>query len=111
MKILFVRLRLIGDVIFTTPLIRALRRQHPDAHLTYLVEPLAEPVVRHNPDLNDVLVIPRRPGLRRLADDGAMARRLRRLRFDIAIDLHGGPRGAWLTWASGARMRIGYRAA
>ena len=29
-------------------------------------------------------------------------------RFDLAIDLHGGPRSAWLTWASGAPMRIGY---
>ena len=35
MKILLVRLRLIGDVVFTTPLIRALRRQFPDAHLSY----------------------------------------------------------------------------
>jgi lipopolysaccharide heptosyltransferase II len=109
-KIILVRLRLIGDVIFTTPLIRALRRQYPNAHLTYVVEPLAEPVVRRNPHLDEVLVVPRRPGLRRVADDVAMGRELRRRRFDIAIDLHGGPRGAWLTWASGAPMRIGYRA-
>lgn len=109
-KIALIRLRLIGDVIFTTPLIRALRRQHPDAHLTYVVEPLAEPVVRHNPHLDDIFVIPRRPGFRRFVDDVAMARQLRRRNFDIAIDLHGGPRSAWLTWATGAPMRIGYRA-
>ena len=40
-----------------------------------------------------------------------MARRLRRSRFDVAIDLHGGPRAAWFTWASRAPMRIGYRIA
>ncbi len=45
MKLLIVRLRLIGDVVFTTPLIRALRRRYPDAHLTYLVESAAAPVV------------------------------------------------------------------
>ena len=28
----------------------------------------------------------------------------------MAIDLHGGPRSSWLTWASGAPVRIGYRA-
>jgi ADP-heptose:LPS heptosyltransferase len=44
-------------------------------------------------------------------DDLALARRLRRERFDIAIDLHGGPRSAWLTRASGAPMRIGYNIA
>ncbi len=37
-----------------------------------------------------------------------MARRLRRGRFDVAIDLHGGPRAAWFAWASRAPMRIGY---
>ena len=29
----------IGDVVFTTPAIRALREHFPAAHLTYLVEP------------------------------------------------------------------------
>ena len=108
MKILLVRLRLLGDVVFTTPLLRALRRRYPDAHLTYVVEPLAEPVVRANPHLNRVIVAPRARGLARVRDDITVARLLRRERFDIAIDLHGGPRGAWLTWASGAPMRIGY---
>jgi lipopolysaccharide heptosyltransferase II len=109
MKILLVRLRLLGDVVFTTPLVRALRQRYPDAHLTYVVEPLAAAVVRNNPHLNELLVVPRHAGLRRVADDASFARRLRRQRFDIAIDLHGGPRSAWLTWASGAPMRIGYR--
>jgi predicted lipopolysaccharide heptosyltransferase III len=108
MKLLLVRLRLIGDVALTTPLLRALRRQYPEAHLTYLVEAAAAPVVRGNPNLSDVIVVPRRRGLARLRDDLALARRLRRARFDVAIDLHGGPRSAWLTWASGAPRRIGY---
>ena len=108
MKILLVRLRLIGDVAFTTPLIGALRRRYPDAHLAYVVEPAAEPVVRGNRHLNEVIIAPKRRGLARLRDDIALARRLRRARFDIAIDLHGGPRSAWLTWASRAPMRVGY---
>ena len=95
--------------MFTTPVIRALRQRYPDASLTYVVEPTAAPVVQHNPCLDDVMVVPKRPHLLRLIDDLAIARRLRRGRFDLAIDLHGGPRSAWLTWASGAPMRIGYR--
>ena len=108
MNILLLRLRLIGDVVFTTPVIRALRRHFPDARLSYVVEPAAAPLVDGNPHLNEVIVVPHRRGLARLADDVAMARRLRRNRYDIAIDLHGGPRSAWLTWVSGAPMRIGY---
>ena len=102
------RLRLIGDVVFTTPLVRAIRREYPSARLVYLVEADAAPVVRHNPHLDEVIVAPRTRGLRRIADDLTLARQLRRERFDIAIDLHGGPRSGWLTLASGARERIGY---
>ncbi|HTM02973.1 MAG TPA: glycosyltransferase family 9 protein [Vicinamibacterales bacterium] len=108
MNILLVRLRLIGDVVFTTPVIRALRRHYPDARLTYVVEPSAAPILHGNPNLTDIIVIPRRRGLGRLADDLAIGRDLRRRHFDLAIDLHGGPRAAWLTWASGAPRRIGY---
>jgi ADP-heptose:LPS heptosyltransferase len=110
-KYLLVRLRLIGDVVFTTPLLRALRQTRPNAHITYLVEPLAAPVVRNNPHLDEVLIIPKRSGLRRWADDLLWARRLRARRFDVAIDLHGGPRASFLTWATGAPMRVGYRMA
>jgi ADP-heptose:LPS heptosyltransferase len=70
---------------------------------------MAAPIVLGNPHLNHVLVAPRGAGVQRLADDLSVARILRRERFDVAIDLHGGPRGAWLTWATGAPMRIGYR--
>lgn len=108
MHILLVRLRLIGDVVFTTPIVRALRRSYPDAHLSYLVEDGAAPVLRGNPYLDELIVVHKRSGLRRVRDDLSIALGLRRRRFDLAIDLHGGPRSAWLTWASGAPMRIGY---
>lgn len=61
-----------------------------------------------NPHLDHVIVVPRRRGARRLLDDLSLVRRLRREHFDVAIDMHGGPRSAWLTWASGARERVGY---
>jgi predicted lipopolysaccharide heptosyltransferase III len=108
LKILLLRLRLIGDVVFTTPLVAALRRAYPDARIAYLVEPAAAPIVEGNPHLDEVIVAPRRRGIRRVFDDLQLARRLRRARFDLVIDLHGGPRSAWLAWTSGARERIGY---
>lgn len=108
MKILLLRLRLIGDVVFTTPLIAALRRAYPDARIVYVVEPAAAPIVQGNPHLDEVIVAPRRRGARRLIDDVRLALGLRREAFDLVLDLHGGPRSAWLAWASGARERIGY---
>ena len=111
MKILLVRLRQIGDIVFTTPAFAALTSRFPSAQLTYVVEPAGAAVVVGNKHLADVIVAPRLPGLRGLTHDFALGRRLARERFDIAIDFHGGPRASLLTWLSGAQRRIGYEIA
>jgi predicted lipopolysaccharide heptosyltransferase III len=107
-NILLIRLRLIGDVVFTTPLVRGLKRAFPAARLTYLVEREAAAVVLGNPHLDEVIVVPRTRGVRRALDDLSLARRLRANHYDVVLDLHGGPRSSWLTLATGAGHRIGY---
>ena len=61
----------------------------------------------HNPHLDNVIVAcgPHAPG--RLRADISLIRRLRRERYDLAIDFHGGPRSSMITWLSGAPKRIG----
>lgn len=108
MKILFIRLRLIGDVVFTTPLLGATRQAFPGAHLAYLVEAPAAPVVAGNPFIDDLIMVQKTRGWQRLRDDARLALQLRRRRYDVVVDLHGGPRSAWLTLATGAPQRIGY---
>ena len=103
-----IRLRLIGDVVFTTPALGALRRRFPAARITYLVEQAAAPVVKHHAALDEVIVVERPRGLARLRYDAALAKRLRDQRFDLVIDFHGGPRSGFLAWATGAPQRIGY---
>ena len=95
-------------MVFTTPAVHALRRRFPDAHLTYIVEPAAAPVVVNNPHLDEVIVAPRASGMRGVIGDLELGRRLRAARYDLAIDFHGGPRAWLLTWLSGAPVRIGY---
>jgi lipopolysaccharide heptosyltransferase II len=107
-RIILVRLRQIGDVVFTTPAIAALRKRFPAAHLTYLVEPAAAPVVAGNPHLDEVIVAPRTGGIGGLVADLRLGGRLKRGRYDLAIDFHGGPRASLLTLLSGATRRVGY---
>ena len=65
MRVLLIRLRLIGDVVLSTPVIRALRRAFPDATLTYLVERDAAAVVAGNRDLDRIIAVERTRGLQR----------------------------------------------
>ncbi len=94
--------------MFTTPAVAALRRRFPAARISYIVEAAAEPVVRHHPAIDEIIVAHRPRGLDRLRYDLALARRLHGERFDVVIDFHGGPRSRFLTWASRAPQRIGY---
>lgn len=98
-------------MVLTTPIIGALRRARPDIHLSYLVEPLAAPIVARNPHLDDVIVAPLVRGGARLRLDAALAWRIRQTRYDAVIDFHGGPRSSWFALASGAPVRIGYTVA
>jgi lipopolysaccharide heptosyltransferase II len=104
LNILLVRLREIGDVVFTTPALRAIRQRFPDARIAYLVEPLAAPVVASSRHIDELIVAPRAG----LIPDIRLGLRLRAQRYDLAIDFHGGPRASLLAWLSGAPRRIGY---
>lgn len=95
-------------MVFTTPAITAIGRRFPGARITYLVERGAEPVVRHHPALDEVIVADRPRGIARWRYDVALARRIRAAQFDLVIDFHGGPRSSFLTWASRAPQRVGY---
>ncbi|MGH7570118.1 MAG: glycosyltransferase family 9 protein, partial [Gemmatimonadales bacterium] len=53
--VLLVRFSSIGDILLTTPLVRALRRRHPEAHLVYVTKRAMAPLVADNPQVSRVL--------------------------------------------------------
>lgn len=98
-------------MVFTTPALRAIRERFPDAHIAYVVEPAAAPVLAGNSAIDELIVAPRLSGWRGVVSDLRLGSRLREQAFDIAIDFHGGPRASLLTWLSRAPTRIGYEVA
>jgi heptosyltransferase-1 len=115
-KILVVRLSAIGDIVFASPLIAALRRAYPQAHIAWLVQPEYRALLDGHPDLDEVIVCPlghwrrlwRERRLRELMSGiAALRANLRERRFDLAIDLQGLLKSGALTRLSGARERIG----
>jgi ADP-heptose:LPS heptosyltransferase len=104
-KVLLIRLRRIGDVVMTTPAVALLKEHFPGASLTYLVEEPFRRLVEGNPALDRVIAVQAKQGFGEFA---GLVRELRKERFDVLIDFHGGPRASWITFASGARLKIGY---
>ena len=105
MRILLTRMKFIGDIVLTTPHIRAVRRAHPDGFLAYMGDMHAVSLLERNPALDEI--IPYDYGRPALLEQARVARLLRSRRFDLAIDLFGNPRSALLTRLSGAPVRVG----
>jgi heptosyltransferase-3 len=108
-RALVVKLGHIGDVVVATPVLSALKRAWPGLELDLLVNQGTEAVVEHHPLVGRLLVLERgRRGPAELAYQAGLVRRLRRRRYDLCLELSGGDRGAFLAWASGARLRVGF---
>jgi ADP-heptose:LPS heptosyltransferase len=98
--ILILQLRRLGDVLMTTPMLRAIKGALPGVVTNVCVEPASAPAIRNNPHVDRLVTV--EPGsLLRLAA------RLRRGRYDAVIDTLGTPGSACLAFLSSAPMRIG----
>lgn len=100
-EILIIRLRSLGDVVLLTPALAALHAWRPDLRLSVLVASEWRAVLEGNPAVSEILIA------REIAPT-ALA--LRRKRFPIVFNQHGGPRSAFLTAASGAAARVCWKA-
>ncbi len=108
-RALIIKLGHIGDVLVTTPAVTALKEAWPQLAIDMVVNPGTEAMVRYNPQINQVLVL-QREHTSRLASLNWQLGLIRRLhfgRYDLALEMSGGDRGAFLAWASGARLRVG----
>ncbi len=103
-RVLVVRLRSIGDTVLATPALHALRRLLPTARIDVLLEDWLADLLANHPDVDRVV----RLRGRSLRDKLRLVRALRRERYDVAFDLHGGTTATLLTSLSGARERVGY---
>src|SRR5687768_5330637 len=104
-KVLLIRLRSIGDTVLSTPSLFALRRFLPSAEIDILVEDWVAPVLNDHPHLDNVVVLDRGGFVTR----ARVAREIRATGYDVVYNLHGGTTATFLTRASGARHRVGYK--
>jgi ADP-heptose:LPS heptosyltransferase len=109
-NILIIRLKSIGDILFTLPAVHMVRQNFPDAKLHFMVSKEFVPLLRGFPEIDEVIGLDRSafrsqsllktcPQLFRLVSG------LREKRFSLVIDLQGYGETAWLSWLSGAPER------
>ena len=100
MKILFLQLKRIGDLILTTPAVAALRESFPDAQLTIVVSNECADLLSAIPNVDRALMARRTPR------DLALLFSVAASRFDWCIDFTGNDRAAFLALLSRARRRV-----
>lgn len=106
----------IGDVLFTTPLVRAIKQAFPESRIAYLCNRRTQPILLSNPHVDEVLVY-ERDELDRLWHASPskwfgrvlrLIRRAHRRRFDLAIDVSLGERYSFIVRMLGVRRLAGF---
>jgi heptosyltransferase-2 len=107
-RILIARTDRIGDVVLSTPVIKALRDKFPDAYICFMTGPEAKDIVEGNPFLDEVIVLDKDSqhrglfGLLRLAGD------IKRKKIELALALHPTNRVHLLVFLARILKRVGF---
>ncbi|MDO8734523.1 MAG: glycosyltransferase family 9 protein [Elusimicrobiota bacterium] len=96
-KILIIVLRAVGDVLLTTPLIRALKKNDPTNEIYFLTGKLSEKILKYNPYLSGIIPW-----------DKDTLIKIRAQKFDTVIDFMHSAISGYYTLFSGAKKRIAF---
>ena len=109
MRLLFIKLKHIGDALIMTPMLTAVRARHPEAEIHVVVRRGTEGILAGCPAINHLITTtPVESDQRAIADswkDLRMGLKLRQQQFDYAFDLTDGDRGRWMVGLSQATHR------
>lgn len=103
-RVLLIRLRSIGDTVLSTPSLIALKRFLPEGQIDILLENWVAPVLDGFDAVDEILTVGNGIGSRT-----SVAREIRRRKYDVVFNIHGGTTATFLTAASGAKHRVGYK--
>lgn len=104
-KILLIQLRQLGDILLTTPCIRAVKEAYQDAEVSFLTHPMGKLVLDGNPWLDKLFTYNPDSTI----DELRLMRKLRGHRFDLVLDFMHNPRSALYSLTTGSRQRLSFR--
>jgi len=107
-RFLIVRLGALGDIVHAIPVAAALRRAHPSAQIDWLVSGKHREILDLVQVIDNRLTINDRSGTDEGASILSAIRRIRAVRYDVAIDLQGLIKSAIIARLSGASNVVGF---
>jgi len=107
-KILVWEVNWIGDVLFTTPFLRALRNRFPESYIACIAAPRCQGILEANPNINEVIVYDEKNLNKAFTDKISLIIKLRKEKFDVVFLLHRSLTKAIICFFAGIRQRIGY---
>ncbi|MBY0525177.1 MAG: glycosyltransferase family 9 protein [Gemmataceae bacterium] len=114
-RIAIIKPSALGDVVHSLPVLSALRRRYPEAHISWVINRGYAALLEGHPDLDEVLpfdrTLPGSSALQTLLRYSHFCRGLHRRRFDLVIDLQGLLRTGIMTLATQATRRVGLSSA
>ncbi|MFC1806801.1 lipopolysaccharide heptosyltransferase II [Candidatus Omnitrophota bacterium] len=107
-RILIIEVNWVGDVLFTTPAIRAIREWMPDAHISALVAPRCLDMLEGNPHINEIIILDEDKKHKGITGKLALISELRGKRFDMVISFHRSMTRMLICALAGIPRRVGY---
>lgn len=107
-RILIVRTDRIGDVLLSTPVIKALRKNYPQAYIAMMVCAYARDIVEGNNYLDEVIIYDKDGKHKSCWSSFKFSLNLKKKKFDLALILHPTNRVHLVTFFAGIPKRIGY---
>ncbi|MCJ7615618.1 MAG: glycosyltransferase family 9 protein, partial [Desulfobacterales bacterium] len=98
----------VGDAIITTPAIRAVRKNFPEAKISLLAKPWVAPIFYNNPYIDNILLYDTAGKHKGLSGIPRLSKELRKKKFDLAILFQNAFEAALIAFWAGIPNRLGY---
>jgi lipopolysaccharide heptosyltransferase I len=113
-RILVIKPSAIGDIVHSLPILNLVRKKWPAAKISWLVTPTCAGILDGHPQIDEVIIFDRKKlgsAWRRPKMMWRLSKFMRGLkdhRFDMVIDMQGLLRSGWMSWRTGAKLRVGF---
>ncbi|MFC1708801.1 glycosyltransferase family 9 protein [Candidatus Omnitrophota bacterium] len=107
-RVLISRTDRLGDVLLSTPVIKNLRDNLPNAYIAMMVSESLLDLVKGNPYLDEAIGLDKRGRHKGIINSIRFAGELKKKNFDLALILHPTLRAHLILFFAGIRQRMGY---